>query len=79
MTSYPCNKYEQITPSYRLSVNENMPNKFFYGNSEYIKRISKFLGEIYSENCQLYESFYRFQFTFMYLEKSIFCANQPAQ
>ena len=21
MTSYPCNKYEQITPSYRLSVN----------------------------------------------------------
>ena len=22
MTSYPCNKYEQITPSYRLSVNQ---------------------------------------------------------
>ena len=22
MTSYPCNKYEQITPSYRLSVND---------------------------------------------------------
>ena len=23
MTSYPCNKYEQITPSYRLSVKYN--------------------------------------------------------
>ena len=22
MTSYPCNKYEQITPSYRLSVKQ---------------------------------------------------------
>ena len=30
-------------------------------------------------NSQLFESFYRFQFTFMYLEKSIFCASQLAQ
>ena len=46
--------------------------KFFNINSEYIKRINKFWGKIYSENCQLFESFYRFQFTLMYLEKSIF-------
>ena len=50
-----------------------MPNKVFYVNSEYIKRINKFWGEIDSENCQLFESFYRFQFTFTYLDKSIFC------
>ena len=25
MTSYPCNKNEQITPSYLLSVNHNIP------------------------------------------------------
>ena len=47
-------------------------DKFFDINSEHIKRINKFWGEIYSENCQLFESFYKFQFTFMYLEKSIF-------
>ena len=34
--------------------------------------MNKFWGEIYSENCQLFESFYRFQFTLMYHEKSIF-------
>ena len=50
-----------------------MPNKVFYVNSEYIKRINKFWGEIDSENCQLFESFYRFQFTFTCLDKSIFC------
>ena len=48
--------------------------KLFDINSEYIKGIHKFRGEIYSENCQLSESFYRFQVTFMYLEKrNFFC------
>ena len=42
--------------------------KFFDINSEY----NKFWSKIHSENCQLFESFYRFQFTFMYLEKLIF-------
>ena len=56
-----------------------MPNKVFYINSEYIKRINKFWDKIYSDNCQLFESFYRFQFTFMYLKKSTFCASQLAQ
>ena len=51
---------------------ENMPNKVFDTNSEYIKRTNKFWIETYSENRQLFESFYRFHFTFMYLEKSIF-------
>ena len=46
--------------------------KLFDVNFEYTKRINKFWGEIYPENCQLFESFYRFQFTFMYLEKLIF-------
>ena len=40
-------------------------------NSQYKKGINKFWDEIYSEYCQLFESFYRFQFTFVYLEKSI--------
>ena len=53
--------------------------KFFKVNSEYIKPINKFWGKIYSENCQLFEFIYRFQFAFMYLEKSTLCANQPAQ
>ena len=53
--------------------------KFFDTNSEYIKRTNKFWAKIYSENRQLFESFYRFHFTFMYLEKSIFCASQPGQ
>ena len=55
-----------------LLVFENMQNKVFCINSEYIKRINTFWGEVYSENCRLFESFYRFQFAFMYLEKSIF-------
>ena len=33
---------------------------------------NKFWDEIYSEICQIFEPFYRFQFTFMYREKSIF-------
>ena len=56
-----------------------MGNKVFYINSEYIKHITKFWGKIYSENCQLFGSFYGFQFTSMDLEKSIFCVSQPAQ
>ena len=46
--------------------------KLKYFSISKMKPISKFWGEIYSENCQLFESFYRFQFTFMHLEKSIF-------
>ena len=53
--------------------------KFFDTNSEYIKRTNKFWAKIYSGNRQLFESFCRFHFTFMYLEKSIFCASQPGQ
>ena len=34
-----------------------------------MKYVNKFWGEIYSENCQVFESFYRFQFTLMYHEK----------
>ena len=41
-------------------VFENTANKVFYIHSEYIKRIINFGGEIYSENCQLFESFHRF-------------------
>ena len=42
--------------------------------------MKKFWGEIYSQNRQLFESFYRFEFTFMYHEKmDFFCASQPAQ
>ena len=62
-----------------LLVFENMASRVFYINSEHIKRIDKFSGKIYSENCQLFESFYRFQFTFTDLEKSIFYASQLAQ
>ena len=62
-----------------LLVFENMANKAFHINSEYIKRINTFWGEIYLENCQLFISFYRFQFTLMYLEKSTFCVSQPAR
>ena len=29
MTSYPCNKYEQIMPSYLLSVNWSISHKNF--------------------------------------------------
>ena len=39
---------------------------------EYMKYVNKFWGEIYSESCQLFESFYRFQLTLMYHKKSIF-------
>ena len=42
--------------------------KFFDISTGYIK----FWDEIYSENCQLFKPFQRFQFTFMYHEKSIF-------
>ena len=31
MTSCPCNKYEQITPSYRLSVNYSTPESGIAG------------------------------------------------
>ena len=42
-------------------------------NLHQIKRRAFFLGHpVYSENCPLFESFYRFQFTFMYHEKSVF-------
>ena len=34
--------------------------KCFDINFEYIKRFYEFWGEIYSENCQLFESYYRF-------------------
>ena len=33
MTSYPCNKNEQITPSYRLSVNCNIPGAWLLDRS----------------------------------------------
>ena len=55
-----------------------LQTKFFDVSTEYRKCVNKFWGEIYSENCQLFESCYRFQFTLMYHEKSIFCASQPA-
>ena len=38
------------------------------------------LGKLFAENCQLFESFYRFQITSIYHEKSIFfLASQSAQ
>ena len=41
-------------------------------STEYMKYANKFWSDLYSENCQLSESFYRFQFTLMYHEKSVF-------
>ena len=46
--------------------------KFFDITTKQIKCVKKFGGKVYSENCQVFDSFYRFQFTFMYHEKSIF-------
>ena len=46
--------------------------KFFNISAEQIKCMKKFWSEIYSESCRLFEHFYRFQFTFLYHEKSIF-------
>ena len=37
-----------------------------------MKCVNKFWGEIYSENCQPFESLHSFQFTFMYHQKSTF-------
>ena len=36
MTSYPCNKYEKITPSYLLSVNYSMkqPDQYYFEATE---------------------------------------------
>ena len=45
---------------------------FFDISTEQIKCVKKFWGEIYSQNRQLFESFYRFEFTFMYHEKMDF-------
>ena len=59
-----------------LLVFENVANKVFDINTEYMKYVNKFWREIYSENCQLFEPFYRLQFTLMY---RFFCASQPAQ
>ena len=70
-------KLASFTPPYKsfallvLYFLRTCQTKIFDMNSEYVKHINKLWGEIYSENCQLFESFYRFQFTFMYLEKSI--------
>ena len=38
MTSYPCNKYEQITPSYRLSVKQScQPCRYEKGRSAWLR------------------------------------------
>ena len=55
-----------------LLVFEAMSNKVSHISTEYIKYMNKFWGKIYSKNCQLFESFKRFQLTFLYHEKSIF-------
>ena len=55
-----------LPPQYKIGC-QNTPYKLAL-----IKRIDKFWGEICSENYQLFESFYRSQFTLMYHGKSIF-------
>ena len=62
-----------------LLVFENTGNKVFDINSEYIKRITKFWGEIYSENCQLFESFTDFNLHSWISRNRFFCASQRAQ
>ena len=44
MTSYPCNKYEQITPSYLLSVNYRYTDGLIVFNN---KKFLDYLKEIY--------------------------------
>ena len=39
MTSYPCNKYEQITPSYLLSVNKCVNYTFGYKRENVIYKV----------------------------------------